>query len=73
MQKPGAQSIVASTSSGPPNILMPSVAQSGIWAFTTAVISGLSTTGTYVNRFSRYAESRVSGNEMRKKITITVA
>ena len=67
------QSSVASTSSASPNVRMPSVAPSGICALTISVSSGFSTTGTYVSRFSRYADSRVSGNEMQKKITMTVA
>jgi hypothetical protein len=50
---------------------MPSVAPSGICAFTSSVISGLSTGSVYASRRSRYAESRVSGNERQKKITIT--
>jgi hypothetical protein len=36
----GSQSMVASTSSAPPNVLIPSVVPSGIWALTTSVISG---------------------------------
>ena len=44
---------IASTSSGPPNMRIPSVAPSGICAFTTAVISGFSMSGTYASRRSR--------------------
>ena len=56
--------------SASPNVRMPSVVPSGICAFTTSVISGFSTQGTYVSLFSRYAASRVSGNEMTKKMTM---